>query len=137
TAVPLFYPVLVWVVIRGIWIGISGRGSPSHSVWPVWILFAAAVFLAGFRVGLNIETSNVIDVGLSGVVGAERLVHDGQAPWGNFPLEGTLRACGRADSPGEIRNRIQTTHRCEAADPLGDTYGPVAYESYVPGYWLF
>ncbi|HLY94670.1 MAG TPA: hypothetical protein VKP14_07470, partial [Gaiellaceae bacterium] len=38
---------------------------------------------------------------------------------------------------GEIRNRIQTNGRCEAADPLGDTYGPVAYESYIPGYLLF
>jgi hypothetical protein len=137
TAVPLIYPVLVWVVIRGIWVGVTGRGSPTRAVWPVWVLLAAAVFLAGFRVGLNIETSNVIDVGLSGVVGAERLAHDGQAPWGNFPIEGTLKACGPADSSGEIRNRIQTNGRCEAADPLGDTYGPVAYESYVPGYLFF
>ena len=137
TAVPLIYPVLVWVVVRGIWIGVTGRGSPTRSVLPVWVLLAAAVFLAGFRVGLNVETSNVIDVGLSGVVGAERLVHDGQAPWGNFPIEGTLKACGPADSSGEIRNRIQTNGRCEAADPLGDTYGPVAYESYVPGYFFF
>lgn len=137
TAVPLIYPVLAWVVVRGIWIGVTGRGSPTRSVIPVWVLLAAAVFLAGFRVGLNVETSNVIDVGLSGVVGAERLVHDGQAPWGNFPIEGSLKACGPADSSGEIRNRIQTNGRCEAADPLGDTYGPVAYESYVPGYLFF
>ena len=137
TAAPLIYPVLVWVVVRGIWIGVTGRGSPARSVWPVWVLLAAAVFLAGFRVGLNIETSNVIDVGLSGVVGAERIAHDGQAPWGNFPNEGSLKACGPADASGEIRNRIQTNGRCEAADPLGDTYGPVAYESYIPGYLFF
>ena len=30
----------------------------------------------------------MIDVGYSGVIGAERIVH-GQAPWGNFPIEGT------------------------------------------------
>lgn len=137
TAVPLIYPVLLWVVVRGIWIGVTGRGSPTRSVLPVWVLLAAAVFLAGFRVGLNVETSNVIDVGLSGVVGAQRLVHDAQAPWGNFPQEGSLKACGPADSSGEIRNRIQTNGRCEAADPLGDTYGPVAYESYIPGYLFF
>jgi len=137
TAAPLIYPVLVWVIVRGIWIGVTGRGSPTRSVFPVWVLLAATVFLAGFRVGLNVETSNVIDVGLSGVVGAERIAHDGQAPWGNFPVEGTLKACGPADASGEIRNRIQTNGRCEAADPVGDTYGPVAYESYIPGYLLF
>src|SRR5262249_44684912 len=29
-AVPLFYPALVWVVLRGLWIGFTGRGSPSR-----------------------------------------------------------------------------------------------------------
>ena len=91
------------------------------------------VFLAGFRVGLNVEASNVIDVGYSGVIGAERIVN-GQAPWGNFPIEGDLKACGPADSSGETRERIQTNGRCESANPEGDTYGPVAYEGYIPGY---
>ncbi len=136
TAVPLFYPALVWVVARGIWIGATGRGSRARSVFPAWVLLAAAVFLAGFRIGLNIQDSNVIDVGFSGVVGAERIVH-GQAPWGNFPIEGDLKACGPADAAGEIRERIQTNGRCEAANPQGDTYGPVAYESYIPSYGIF
>ena len=82
------------------------------------------------------QASNVIDVGYSGVIGAERIVH-GQAPWGNFPIEGKLKACGPADAAGEIRERIQTNGRCESANPQGDTYGPVAYESYIPGYLLF
>ncbi|MDX6487258.1 MAG: hypothetical protein QOF43_2411 [Gaiellaceae bacterium] len=136
TAVPLFYPVLVWVVARGVWIGATGRGSKSRAVWPAWILLAATVFLAGFRIGLNVEASNVIDVGYSGVIGAERIVH-GQAPWGNFPVEGTLKACGPKDAAGEIRERIQANGRCESANPQGDTYGPVAYESYIPGYGFF
>ena len=136
TAVPLFYPLLVWVILRGIWIGATGRGSRARSVFPVWVLLAAAVFLAGFRIGLNVQDSNVIDVGFSGVVGAERIVH-GQAPWGNFPIEDDLKACGPADAAGEIRERIQTNGRCEAANPQGDTYGPVAYESYIPGYAIF
>ena len=136
TAVPLFYPALVWVVARGIYIGVTGRGSPSRAMWPTWILLAATVFLAGFRIGLNVEASNVIDVGYSGVIGAERIVH-GQAPWGNFPIEGTLKACGPADAAGEIRERIQTNGRCESANPQGDTYGPTAYESYIPGYAIF
>jgi hypothetical protein len=136
TAVPLFYPALIWVVLRGVWIGVSGRGSPSRSVWPAWILLAAAVFLGGFRIGLNVQASNVIDVGYSGVIGADRIVH-ARAPWGNFPVEGSLKPCGPADAAGEIRERIQTNGRCESANPQGDTYGPVAYESYIPGYLLF
>ena len=136
TAVPLFYPALVWVVLRGVWIGVTGRGSPSRSVWPAWVLLAAAVFVGGFRIGLNVQASNVIDVGYSGVIGAERIVH-GEAPWGNFPIEGNLKACGPADAAGETRERIQTNGRCESANPQGDTYGPVAYESYIPGYLLF
>jgi hypothetical protein len=102
----------------------------------VWLLLGATVFLVGFRVGLNIEDSNVIDVGLSGVIGAER-ISAGQDPYGNFPIEGNLPACGPADASGEIRNRIQTNGHCEAADAQGDTYGPVSYEAYLPGYWLF
>jgi len=135
-SVPLFYPALVWVVLRGVWVGVTGRGSPTRPIWPAWVLLAAAVFLGGFRVGLNVQASNVIDVGYSGVIGAERIVH-GQAPWGHFPIEGTLKACGPADASGEIRDRIQTNGRCESANPQGDTYGPVAYESYIPGYALF
>jgi hypothetical protein len=132
TAAPLIYPALVWVVARGVWIGVTGRGSPTRAVWPVWVLIAAAVFLAGFRIGLNHESSNVIDVGYSGVVGADLILH-GEAPWGNFPVEDDRPACGPADQNGEIRDRVQTNGRCESANPQGDTYGPVAYEAYIPG----
>ena len=141
TAVPLFYPLLVWVVLRGTWIGFRNRGTPGMPRWPVWVLLGATIFLAGFRIGLNVERSNVIDVGYSGVIGAERIV-TGQAPWGSFPVERTsregkpLKACGPADASGEIRNWIQTNGRCESANPEGDTYGPVAYESYIPGYLI-
>jgi hypothetical protein len=135
-SVPLFYPVLVWVVLRGIFIGATGHGSRARATLPVWVLLAATVFLAGFRVGLNLEASNVIDVGYSGVIGAERIA-SGEAPWGNFPIEDDLKACGPADAAGETRERIQTNGRCESANPQGDTYGPVAYESYIPGYALF
>ena len=65
TAVPLFYPALIWVIARGIYIGVTGRGSPSRAMWPTWVLLAATVFLAGFRIGLNVEASNVIDVGFT------------------------------------------------------------------------
>jgi hypothetical protein len=136
-AVPLFYPCLIWVVLRGLWIGTRNRGTPGAPRWPVWVLIAATIFLTGFRVGLNIERSNVIDVGYSGVIGAERIVSEGQAPWGNFPQdqvgEPKLKVCPHQSDTEYL---IQTNGRCERANPLGDTYGPTAYEAYIPGYLI-
>jgi hypothetical protein len=69
------------------------------------------------------------------VIGAQRIVN-GEMPYGHMPKQGTLRACGPADAEGEIRDRIQTNGRCESSNERGDTYGPVSYEAYVPGYLL-
>jgi hypothetical protein len=136
TSVPLVYPPLVYLLGRMVWSAWRGRlATGAAPVWPVWVLAAATVFTAGFRLGLNVRSSNVIDVGYSGVVGAERIVH-GEAPYGHFPNEVGLDPCGRADRDGEIRERVQTNGRCESANPRGDTYGPVAYEAYVPGYLI-
>jgi len=136
TSVPLAYPPLVYLLARMVWSGARGRFSTaSVPVWPVWLLAAATVFTAGFRIGLNVSSSNVIDVGYSGVVGADRIAH-GRVPYGNFPIEDALKACGPAAADGEIRERVQANGRCESANPQGDTYGPVAYEAYVPGYLL-
>ncbi len=135
-AMPLVYPGLLWLLVRCLVIGRSNRAPRGSTVWPVWVLIGATVFLAGFRIGLNVRDSNVIDVGLSGVIGAERIA-TGVDPYGNFPIEGNRPACGPADASGEIRDRIQTNGRCEAADAQGDTYGPVSYEAYLPGYWVF
>ncbi len=137
TSVPLVYPGLVYLLGRTIWIGARDRPPRvSRPLWPVWLLAAATVFLAGFKVGLNVRESNVIDVGFSGPIGAERIVH-GQSPYGNFPVEENLKPCGPADRDGEIRQRIQTNGRCEAANPNGDTYGPMSYIAYIPGYLFF
>jgi hypothetical protein len=137
TSVPLVYPVLAYLLARGLWVGMRGRGAALSPTWPTWALAAAAVFLLGFRVGLNVETPRgVIDVGLAGVVGASRIV-DGEAPYGNMPRRGDLEPCGPADADGMIRERIQTNGRCEAAIERGDTYGPVAYLAYVPATLVF
>jgi hypothetical protein len=137
TAMPIVYPALFYLLGRMIWSGVRSRGpTESRPVWPVWLLAGATVFLVGFRIGLNVKHSNVIDVGYSGVIGAERIT-TGQSPYGHFPVEDGLKACGPADQDGEIRERIQTNGRCESANPLGDTYGPVAYEAYVPAYLAF
>jgi hypothetical protein len=137
TSVPLVYPGLLYLLARTVWIGARGRPPrASRPVWPIWLLAAATVFVAGFKVGLNVRDSNVIDVGYAGPIGAERIVH-GQSPYGNFPVEDSLKACGAADRGGEIRDRIQTNGRCESANPNGDTYGPVSYLAYLPGYAFF
>ena len=133
TSVPLAYPPLLYLLGRMVWSTWRGRlGTAAVPVWPVWVLAAATVFAAGFRIGLNVRASNVIDVGYSGVIGADRIAH-GQVPYGHFPVE-LGKACGPADADGEIRNHVQTNGRCESANPQGDTYGPVAYEAYLPGY---
>ena len=133
----LVYPGFAYLLARMLWIGIRDRPPPtSRPLWPVWVLAAATVFIGGFKVGLNIRDSNVIDVGFAGPIGAQRIVH-GQSPYGNFPVEDNLQPCGPADRDGEIRDRIQTNGRCESANPNGDTYGPVSYLAYVPGLAFF
>jgi hypothetical protein len=132
----LAYPPLLYVLARMTWVGITARSAPTRPVWPVWLLVAATVFLVGFRVGLNVETSNVIDVGYAGVIGGHRIVN-GEAPYGHMPVQGNRPACGPADREGEIRERVQTNGRCESSNERGDTYGPASYLAYVPGYALF
>jgi hypothetical protein len=138
TSVPLAYPPLVWLLGRMLWIGLRGRPErESKAVWPVWLLAGVAVFLAGFRVGLNVEAQRtVIDVGYAGVIGAQRITN-GEMPYGHMPDQGSLQPCGPADAAGEIRERIQTNGRCESSNARGDTYGPVTYLAYVPGYLAF
>jgi hypothetical protein len=102
-SVPLQYIPLVYLLGRGLWIGLRGRGEGLRPVWsPAWLLIAA-LFLIGFRVGLNMADSGAIDVGYAGVVGADRISH-GEPIYGNFPSDVSQ----------------------------GDTYGPVNYYAYVP-----
>jgi hypothetical protein len=136
TAMPLVYPGLVWLLGRSLWIGRSDRAPRGAVVWPVWVLVAATVFLGGFRIGLNVRASNVIDVGYAGVIGADRIWH-GESPYGHFPVEDNRPKCGPADASGEVRERVQTNGRCESANGRGDTYGPVSYLAYLPGYLAF
>ena len=131
------YPVLGYFLVRSAWVGIRKSEEALRPVWPTWAFAAAAVFLLGFRVGLNVETPRgVIDVGLAGVVGASRIL-DGEAPYGNMPQRGDLEPCGPKDADGEVRERIQTNGRCEAGIERGDTYGPVSYVAYLPAVLVF
>ncbi|MBA3246006.1 MAG: hypothetical protein H0T61_12640 [Actinobacteria bacterium] len=137
-SVPLAYPPLLYLLARCIWIARRDRPPrASRPIWPVWVIAAAAIFLVGFRVGLNIEAPrSTIDVGFAGVIGGQRIAN-GQIPYGHMPEQGDLKECGPADASGEVRERIQTNGRCEASNARGDTYGPVSYLAYVPGYLVF
>jgi hypothetical protein len=135
----LAVPPLVYLAVRTAWIGFRASARPGSTavVWPVWALVVATVFLVGFRIGLNVDNGRtVIDVGYAGVIGAERIL-DGEIPYGTMPVTDDLKPCGRANSDGEIRERIQANGRCESANARGDTYGPVAYLSYVPAVLAF
>ncbi len=109
-SVPLTYPPLVYLLGRMLWLLRRPRPGarrapqrPLRLLVPAPWLALGIVFLLGFRIALNVTDANVIDVGYAGVIGAEKIVH-GKALYGNWPQD----------------------------NEHGDTYGPAAYESYVP-----
>ena len=106
-SVPLVYPVLAYLLVRMLMVGLRGRGSPGRllPVFPVVAVAFGLVFLVGFRVALNVTDSRVIDVGQSSVTGADRIADgDGLYSEGGF----------------------------SKTDRHGDTYGPVTYLLHVP-----
>ncbi len=103
-SVPLAYPPLLYLLGRALWMGFRRwRGGWLRPSAPIAVLAALTVILVGARIYLNVTDSNVIDVGYSGVIGADRIA-DGVTLYGNFPED----------------------------NQSGDTYGPVAYYAYVP-----
>ena len=84
----------------------------------------------GFRLGLNNQDSNVIDVGYAGVAGAATLM-DGVLPYGHMP-DTTGHPCHGRYFNGDPIGYIQTNGRCESPISSGDTYGPTVYLAYVP-----
>jgi hypothetical protein len=102
-SVPLYYPVLVYLLARALWIGFRGRGEGLRPVWSTTWILVAALFVMGVRGGLNMADAGVADIGYASVVGADRITH-GEPIYGNFP-----------DDVSQ-----------------GDTYGPLTYFAYVP-----
>jgi hypothetical protein len=106
-SVPLTYPVLGYVFARMLVWGLAPRereGAALPLVPVRWLAIAALVLACG-RIALNVADSHVIDVGVAGVIGADRVADGDPLYEGDF-------------APGiEIR---------------GDVYGPVNYLAYVP-----
>jgi hypothetical protein len=116
-SVPLSYPPLLYLLARALALLRRRSGAlrrdrpdppPLRLLVPTPWLALGVVFLLGFRIALNVTDSNVIDVGYSGVIGAQRIVA-GRPLYGDYPSN----------------------------DEHGDTYGPVNYELYVPFEQIF
>jgi hypothetical protein len=104
-SVPLVYPFLLYLLVRMLLLAF-GRGRPREPlrvIVPTTWLAIGLVFLVGFRIGLNVTNSNVIDVGYAGVIGANKILY-GDKLYGGWPPD----------------------------NPSGDTYGPINYYAYVP-----
>lgn len=105
-AVPLSFGLLLalfaWSVVRGVR---RPRAEPRPLLLlvPVSALIVVGLGLLVFRIVLNTEDGNVIDVGYASVVGADKIGH-GISAYTPFPSN-----VGR-----------------------GDTYGPLTYLAYVP-----
>ena len=112
-SVPMVYPFIGYLLVRMLLLA-AGRGRPREPlrvVIPTAWLAIALIFLIGFRVGLNVTNSNVIDVGYAGVIGADHIIH-GEKLYGNW----------------EVTN---------PDNPAGNTYGPINYYAYIPFRLIF
>ena len=76
-SVPLSYVPLVYLLARMLLAAFKPRGREGRLVpfAPNALLVVGLVLLVGFRIGLNIVDSSVIDVGYASVVGADRIAH--------------------------------------------------------------
>ncbi len=109
-SVPLVYPFMGYLMLRMLLLAF-GRGRPREplrTLVPTTWLGVGVIFLVGFRIGLNVTSSNVIDVGYAGVIGAHKVL-------ANTPLYG----------------------HWGYGNPAGDTYGPINYYTYIPFNLLF
>jgi len=103
----LWYPPLLYLLVRTLLMGFGiGERVEKTSGFPTPVLFVLAAFASGLIFALNLD-SGVLDVGVAGVAGADRIL-EGISPYGNMP----------------------------SGIELGDTYGPLNYLLYAPLVWL-
>jgi hypothetical protein len=110
-SVALVYPVLAYVFLRMLIAGFSPteRRDRLLPLAPRGLLVAGIVALIAFHTAYIATEGKVIDVGLAGVIGADRLTHS-EDVYGEDFSQGL-------PSSSDIR---------------GDVYGPVNYLAYVP-----
>jgi hypothetical protein len=110
-SVTLVYPVLGYLFARMLLAGFR-RTETRERLLPVarrsWLIAAIAVLVV-FRVGFEVSEGKVIDVGLAGTIGADRLLAGDDIYGVDFSEE--------LPASGDVR---------------GDVYGPVNYLAYAP-----
>jgi len=110
-SVGLVYPVLAYVFLRMLLAGFRPQESRERLL-PVarrsWLVAGIAALIA-FHVAYTATEGKVIDVGLAGVIGADRITH------------------GEDVYTGDFSSPLPPSH-----DVRGDVYGPVNYLAYVP-----
>ncbi len=111
-SVALTYPVLGYFLVRGLVAGLwpRERAGPLVPIAPPKLLAIGVFALLAARIVLNLVDSHVIDVGVAGVIGADRIAAGQPLYEGGF-------------SPG--------------LDLRGDVYGPFNYLAYLPFEQLF
>ena len=98
---------MLYLLVRMLLLGVRAAGARASrcacSCRSPW-LAVGMMFLVGFRVGLNVANSNVIDVGYAGVIGADKLLH-GQ------PLYGALAEATTPTATPTARSTTTPTSR--------------------------
>lgn len=110
-SVGLVYPVLAYVFVRMLIAGfrpVESRDRLLPFARPSWLI-AGIVALVAFHTTYIATEGKVIDVGLAGAIGADRILH-GEELYGPDFSEGLP----------------------PSSDVRGDVYGPVNYLAYVP-----
>jgi hypothetical protein len=106
-SVALTYPVLGYFLVRGLVAGLRPREREGPLIpWAHvrWLAFGVGALVLA-RIALNVADSRVIDIGVAGVIGADRITS------GEGLYEGAYSV---------------------GLDLRGDVYGPVNYLAYVP-----
>jgi hypothetical protein len=112
----LVYPPLLYLLARSLVAGFRRVDSRERLVplAPRSLLVAGIAALVALQTWFAIDQAKVIDVGVAGVIGADRIT-DGEDVWSE-----------------EFGSELP-----ESGDVRGDVYGPVNYLAYVPAEWAW
>jgi hypothetical protein len=107
-ATPLVYPVLLYLLVRLLWIALRRGGPAERLTWmSPRVMATALVLLLAARYGYDLVDGVVSDVGYASLFGADSILH-------GYPLYDSSIGSGHLDA-----------------------YGPLAYLAYVPFILVF